>query len=185
MRPPVHVVSAQMRGQREFAHQRLHRRRAIGRRVLLDLQIALHNQPANVVRPHQRSDLGGRIGIGRRIEERHRKTRHAAGDKVERLLAGNQNQIRHRREFGLRRSAAVRRIPASMAPAWPGRQARETPNARRAVRQIRVGEPLFAGRVEPSADEQRDGDERGQRGHEPSRCGPRARNDRETQAAPP
>ena len=38
----------------------------------------------------------------------------------------------------------------------------------RAVGKVRVGEPLLAHGVEASADQKRDGDDRGQRGHEPA-----------------
>ena len=88
---PVHVVSAQVRCRCELAHQQLHQGRSVRRGILLRLHVALHNQPADVLRAHQRSGFGGRIRIDGGIEEQHRKALRAPGSEVERLLAGDQN----------------------------------------------------------------------------------------------
>ena len=59
----VDIVAAQMRRGRELPHQRciISARSGVGSSLIC--RSRLHNQPANIARPHHRGDLCGRVGI--------------------------------------------------------------------------------------------------------------------------
>ena len=89
---PVHIVPMQPRRQRELTHQRLQCSLALRCRIFFHLQLALHNKPANLVRPRLLRHLVRRIGICSRIKEQHRELRCAPCDEVKRIFAGNEDQ---------------------------------------------------------------------------------------------
>jgi len=87
----IDVVTAQSGDQRELALEQMECGIALRRGIFLELQIAFHDEPANVVRAGERCDLGRSIGIDGGIEERDGELRGAAGGEIKRLLAGDEN----------------------------------------------------------------------------------------------
>lgn len=88
----VDVVASQAARESEFAEQRAESGFTLRGRIFFDLQITLHNQPADVVRTRLFHELSRRVGLRRGIEEQHRKLRHAPCGKVEGVFPGEKDQ---------------------------------------------------------------------------------------------